>query len=74
LPKKSRSLGIEFAIVFEEQNLGVPLVDALTDLRERVPSNDLDLLVVALLIHRQIGGILLRSWKKRQRLFVTVSD
>jgi tight adherence protein B len=57
-------IGIEFAIVFEEQNLGVPLVDALAGLRERVPSNDLDLLVVALLIHRRIGGNLAEILEK----------
>ncbi len=57
-------VGLEFAIVFEEQNLGVPLVDALAGLRERNPSNDLDLLVVALLIHRRIGGNLAEILEK----------
>jgi len=49
-------LGFEFGILFEEQNLGVPLADALAELRERVPSDDLELLAVALLIHRRTGG------------------
>jgi len=49
-------VGFEFGVLFEEQNLGVPLADALAELRERVPSDDLELLAVALLIHRRTGG------------------
>lgn len=49
-------LGYEFAVVFEEQNLGVPLQDALAGLRYRVPSDDLDLLIVSLVLHRRTGG------------------
>jgi tight adherence protein B len=49
-------LGFEFGVLFEEHNLGVPLADAMAELRERVPSDDLDLLAVALLIHRRTGG------------------
>jgi tight adherence protein B len=49
-------LGTEFAITFEEQNLGVSFVDSLTNLRFRVPSDDLDLFITALKIHRRTGG------------------
>jgi tight adherence protein B len=57
-------LGFEFGVVFEEQNLGVPLADAFAGLRERVPSDDLDLLTVALLIHRRTGGNLAEILEK----------
>lgn len=49
-------LGTEFAITFEEQNLGISFVDSLTNLRFRVPSDDLDLFITALKIHRRTGG------------------
>lgn len=51
-------LGIEFAIMYEEQNLGVELSDALFHLRERVPSEDLDLVITAIVIHKRTGGSL----------------
>lgn len=57
-------LAYEFAIVFEEQHLGVPLSDALTALRERVPSDDLDLLIVTLVLHRRTGGNLAEVLEK----------
>lgn len=57
-------VGFEFAVVFEEQNLGVPLADALAELRERVPSDDLELLTVSLLIHRRTGGNLAEILEK----------
>jgi tight adherence protein B len=46
----------EFARVIQEINLGVTTEEALTRLTERVPSPDLDLVVTAMLIQRQIGG------------------
>jgi len=57
-------VGFEFGVVFEEQNLGVPLSEALGELRERVPSDDLDLLAVSLLIHRRTGGNLAEILEK----------
>lgn len=57
-------VGFEFAVVFEEQNLGVPMSDVLAGLRERVASDDLDLLIVALLIHRRTGGNLAEILEK----------
>lgn len=46
----------EFARVIQEINLGMTTEDALIHLTERVPSSDLDLVVTAMLIQRQIGG------------------
>ena len=57
-------LAFEFAVVFEEQHLGVPLTDALAGLRYRVPSDDLDLLIVSLILHRRTGGNLAEVLEK----------
>ncbi len=46
----------EFAKVIQEMNLGLTTEDALMRLTERVCSSDLDLVVTAMLIQRQIGG------------------
>lgn len=49
-------LAHEFARVFEEQNLGIPLEDALRGMAERVPSMDVRFLVTAIIIQRATGG------------------
>jgi len=49
-------VGSEFAEVFRKQNFGLPLRDALTDLLERVPSQDLRVLVTAILVQKDTGG------------------
>ncbi len=49
-------LGSEFAMAFEEQNLGLGLNDALANLRRRIPSSDLDLFIIAIVIHKKTGG------------------
>jgi len=46
----------EFRIAFEEQNLGLPLKDALLNLSERMPLIDVRFFVVALLIQKESGG------------------
>ncbi len=46
----------EFARTIQEINLGTTTEDALIRLSERVPSPDLDLVITAMLIQRQIGG------------------
>jgi len=46
----------EFGRVVRENNLGVPINDALLRLVERMDSEDLDLLVTAVLIQRETGG------------------
>jgi tight adherence protein B len=49
-------LGIELGVTFEEQNLGVSLTDAFSNLGNRVQSEDLSLFITAILIHKKIGG------------------
>lgn len=46
----------EFRTVFEEQNFGLPLRDALLNLSERVPLIDVRFFVTALLIQKETGG------------------
>jgi tight adherence protein B len=46
----------EFAQVYDEQNLGIPLEDALTGMCERVPNLDLKFFVTSVAIQRQTGG------------------
>jgi tight adherence protein B len=48
--------GIEFAQVVRDVKLGSTLMDALDDLAERVGSDDLTLIVTAILIHHETGG------------------
>jgi tight adherence protein B len=49
-------VGPEFKKAFEEQNFGIPLKDALTNLTERVPIIDVRFFVTAVLIQRETGG------------------
>ena len=49
-------LGSEFARVFEEQNLGVPLEEAMEAMTERVPNLDLKFFATAVVLQRQTGG------------------
>ena len=49
-------VGPEFRKVFEEQNLGIPLRQALFGMTERIDSLDVKFLVTAILIHRDTGG------------------
>jgi tight adherence protein B len=46
----------EFGRVFEEQNLGIPIEDALKSMCERVPNLDLRFFVTSVGIQRQTGG------------------
>src|SRR5947209_5470502 len=46
----------EFGRVYEEQNLGIALDDALRTLAERVPNLDLKFFVTSVAIQRQTGG------------------
>ncbi len=57
-------LGIEFAIAFEEQNLGASLAEALSNMQERVESEDLGLFATALLIQKKTGGNLAEILEK----------
>jgi tight adherence protein B len=46
----------EFSRTMKEMNLGMTTEDALEKMTKRVPSNDLDLVITAVLIQRQVGG------------------
>lgn len=46
----------EFGRVYEEQNLGIPLEEALRGLADRVPSMDVKFFVTAVVIQRATGG------------------
>lgn len=46
----------EFGEVFKQQNFGLPLREALMQMLERVPSQDLRVLVTAILVQRDTGG------------------
>ena len=49
-------IGPEFSKVFEEQNLGIPLRQALIGMTERIESLDVKFFVTAILIQRETGG------------------
>src|SRR5690242_7059401 len=46
----------EFGEVFKQQNFGLPLREALAQMLDRVPSQDLRVLVTAILVQRETGG------------------
>jgi tight adherence protein B len=56
--------GTEFARVFHEQNLGLRIEDALTNLAERMDVLDVRFFVTAVLIQRQTGGHLAEVLEK----------
>lgn len=47
---------VEFARCFEEQNLGIPLEEALEDMCQRVPTVDVRFFATAVILQRQTGG------------------
>jgi len=49
-------IGDEFGRVFEEQNLGIPMEEALTSFAERIPNLDLKFFATAVILQRQTGG------------------
>jgi len=52
----AKPIGEEFSRVLKEMNLGVTTEDALNNMAKRVNSEDLDLVITAVLIQRQVGG------------------
>lgn len=52
----SAPIGVEFRVLFDEINYGVPINDALLNLLSRIPSTDLRYFVVAVMIQRDTGG------------------
>jgi tight adherence protein B len=66
----------EFRILHEEQNLGLPLRDAVLNLVDRVPRDDMRFLATAILLQKETGGNLALILDKtaalareRQRLY-----
>jgi tight adherence protein B len=49
-------ISVEFGRVFEEQNLGIPIEEALRNLADRVPNMDLKFFVTSVAIQRTTGG------------------
>ncbi len=49
-------ISTEFRRVVQELQIGIPMERALDNLLRRVPSDDLDLVVTAILIQREVGG------------------
>jgi tight adherence protein B len=46
----------EFAEVYRKQNYGLPLRDALMEMLDRIPSNDLRVLITGVLVQKDTGG------------------
>jgi tight adherence protein B len=61
-------ISYEFGRVFEEQNLGIPMEDALRGLADRVPTMDVRFFVTAVIIQRATGGDLAEILDKIGRL------
>jgi tight adherence protein B len=49
-------LSREFGRAYEEQNLGIPLDEAIEDMADRVPNMDLRFFATAVVLQRQTGG------------------
>jgi tight adherence protein B len=49
-------VGAEFRRVFEEQNFGLPIREALLNFAKRVPVADLQFLITAILVQKETGG------------------
>ncbi len=49
-------ISVEFGRVFEEQNLGIAMEDALEGLTDRIPSLDLKFFCTAVVLQRTTGG------------------
>ncbi|MEM9185866.1 MAG: type II secretion system F family protein [Planctomycetota bacterium] len=61
-------IGQEFGRTFDEQNLGMPMEEALENLTERVPNLDLKFFATAVILQRQTGGDLAEILDKIGRL------
>ncbi len=49
-------LSEEFSRVVKEMQLGIGMEDALNNLHRRIPSDDLDLIITAINVQREVGG------------------
>ncbi|MCF7917002.1 MAG: type II secretion system F family protein [Candidatus Omnitrophica bacterium] len=61
----------EFSLMIREIKMGVSLEDALKRLGERMPSEEIDLIVSAILVSRETGGDLIKTFKN---LVTTMRD
>jgi tight adherence protein B len=61
----------EFSLMVREIKMGVSLEDALRRLAERVPSDEIDLIVSAILVAQETGGDLIKTFKN---LVITMRD
>ena len=61
-------IAAEFGRCYEEQNLGIPLEEALEEVTRRVPNVDLRFFVTAIILQRQTGGDLAEILDKIGRL------
>jgi len=52
----SEPIASEFRRIFEQQNFGLPLREAMLNLAERVPLPDVHFLVTAILVQKETGG------------------
>jgi tight adherence protein B len=57
-------VGTEFRRTFEEQNFGLPMREAMTNLAVRVPIADVQFLVTAILVQKETGGNLVEILEK----------
>jgi tight adherence protein B len=53
-----RPISQEFRLLNQETRIGVPIETALEHILERMPSDDLDLVVTAILVSQEVGGSL----------------
>jgi tight adherence protein B len=49
-------LSVEFRRVVQEMQLGISMEDAFANLMRRIPSDDLDLIITAINVQREVGG------------------
>lgn len=49
-------ISVEFRLVYDEQNMGIPIEQALRNMLGRIPNMDLQFFVTAVSIQRQAGG------------------
>ncbi len=60
----SGPIGQEFSLVVRENRMGVPLEVSLANLKKRVPIEELDMIVTAILVARETGGDLTETFSQ----------
>jgi tight adherence protein B len=64
----SAPISNEFGRCYEQQNLGIPLEEALEEMSERVPNVDLRFFCTAMILQRETGGDMVELLEKIGRL------